>query len=56
MKKKTYTTYEVEWDFQDSPWGRRPQYMRSFNTQEEAEAFAATTTDGKAVRVDWTEC
>ena len=41
--------FEVEYNFVDTEWGRRPMNMRGFDTREEAEAFAATMEDANIV-------
>ena len=41
--------FEVEFDFVDTKWGRRPMQMRGFEKREDAEAFAATQPDGNVV-------
>lgn len=43
----------VEYDFEDTPFGRRPNYIRAFTDKAEAEAFKATTADGKLVEIEW---
>ena len=39
--------FYVEYDFAESKYGRRPNMIRFFDTRKEAEAFAATTSDGQ---------
>ena len=39
--------FYVEYDFVDSKYGKRPNWIRFFKTREEAEEFAATTEDGR---------
>ena len=43
--------YWVEHEWEDSPWGKRPNMIRTFRKKEDAEAFAATTTDGKVMEL-----
>lgn len=45
--------YWVEFNFVETPYGKRPDFIRSFKTKEEANEFAATTADGKVVAIDW---
>lgn len=41
----------VEYEWEDSPYGRRPNMIRTFKTKDEADAFAATTADGKVAEL-----
>ena len=47
--------YWVEYDWQDSPYGKRPNLIRCFKTEQEAKAFAETTEDGKLVGIEFIE-
>lgn len=51
-----HTEFWVEYDFEETPFGNRPNLIRSFKTKTEAEAFATTTADGKVVEIEFTQC
>lgn len=41
----------VEYEWEDTPYGKRPNLIRTFKTKAEAEDFKATTEDGKVVEL-----
>ena len=43
--------YQVEYDFQDTPYGRRAMAIKSFKTKEEADAFAKTQAETYVIGV-----
>lgn len=47
MKKQ----FVVEYQFEDTKFGKRPYFMRFFNTEEAAEEFKATTIDGVVIEM-----
>ena len=48
--------YMVDFDFIETPYGRRPNWIRTFKTREEAEAFAATKNDAVVNEITWETC
>lgn len=44
---KTWTEWWVEYEFADSPYGKRANMIRTFKNKEDAENFCVTTADGK---------
>lgn len=46
----------VKYNFEESKFGRRPNWIKCFKTRKEAEDFAATTTDGVVVELTLIEC
>lgn len=46
----------VEYDFVETNNGYRPNLIRSFKNEADANAFAETTADGKVVAIEWTVC
>ena len=49
------TEYWVEYDFDVTLFGTAANRIRIFRTMAEAEAFAATTKDGKVVKLEMIE-
>ena len=46
----------VKYDFVETKFGKRPNWIKCFKTKDEAEAFAATTTDGVVAELTLIEC
>lgn len=55
-KDTTMKEYMVDFDFIETPYGRRPNWIRTFKTREEAEAFAATKNDAVVNEITWETC
>ena len=55
-KDTTMKEYMVDFDFIETPYGRRPNWIRTFKTREEAEAFASTKTDAVVNEITWETC
>lgn len=49
--KNSNKEFWVEYEWENTPHGKRPNLIRCFKTKAEAEAFAATTADGKVVEL-----
>lgn len=49
--KNSNKEFWVEYDFEDTPFGNRPNMIRIFRNKAEAEAFAATTKDGRVAEL-----
>ena len=45
----TNKEFVVEYQFEETKFGKRPFSMRYFKTKEAAEEFKATTTDGVVI-------
>ena len=43
--KKTWTEWWVEYDFIETKYGKRPNYIRGFKTEAEANEFAKGHAD-----------
>lgn len=56
MNVREWTEYWVEFDFNESRFGNRPDQIRTFKNKEDADAFAATLEDAVVVGVQMTEC
>lgn len=50
--KKAIRIWVVEYDFINTKWGMGPMYMRSFNTEAEANEFAKTKSDANVIWLD----
>ena len=45
-------TWMVEYDWMDTPHGKRPEWIRMFHTECEAREFAKTKPDGHVTYMD----
>lgn len=50
--KRGKRTWMVEYAWMDTPHGKRPEWIRMFNTEREARDFAKTVTDGEVTYMD----
>lgn len=56
LEERKMKEFWVEYDFVETSHGNRPNLIRSFNTKDAANEFAATTADGVVVEIEWTQC
>lgn len=53
--ERTYVEYWVEFDFNESRFGNRPDQIRTFKNRADADAFAETIDDAKVVEIEMSE-